>query len=278
MAENKEPQFNNDESQPETQELTPSPTETKIENQEQVKIVSVNELIPNIKPKNEKEIEYRSTNHFDNAFMPEFMNKLKGLTQNRETLKILIERLKGQILVDLGPADTGGGYLLATSLGCKGYIGVEKFWHRQLLENLESFTQEKIDEQLDELDYFKDYEFSSKTFGASIKPEGRLIPVATVNDDMLLFLKRLPDNSVSILTSGIDSTIIPNESYMRELADEIQRVLNKDGTYMTCVSDVPVRGLERIENTISVKKADSDHIKSAFTIGLGSRSTLLVKK
>ena len=49
-------------------------------------------------------------------------------------------------------------------------------------------------------------------------------------EDMLTFLKRLPDNSCSFLCSGME--ILDNDEYKDEVNKEIKRALNPDGAYI----------------------------------------------
>ena len=60
---------------------------------------------------------------------------------------------------------------------------------------------------------------------------------------MLSFLKRLPDNSVSIIMSGINRSLIMNEEYRRQIFLEIERVLNKDGGFL-CKDSEPPKDLQ----------------------------------
>lgn len=244
-----------------------NPENREPEDDKKVEIVLIEQLIPGIKDSPTEEIDY-GTNRFGDSFMPEFLKALRALTSSRERLEILTKRFRDQVIVDLGPGDYGEGYFLAASLGAKGYVGVEKFRQNMLEKNLKSVTKESNNRYAESLHYFEARE-------GNIKPESDLIPASIVGEDMLSFLKRLPDNSVSILTSGIDSNIIPNEKYRREVASEIQRVLNKNGVYMTCASDIPVKGLESMGNALESEQIN-DRQKSLFN--LSGRSQLLIKK
>lgn len=57
------------------------------------------------------------------------------------------------------------------------------------------------------------------------------IPVAIVPEDALHFLKRLPENSVmAFFSSG--NEVIGDDDYRREMIKELQRVLHQDGTFI----------------------------------------------
>lgn len=53
--------------------------------------------------------------------------------------------------------------------------------------------------------------------------------IFAVGDDMLHFLLRVKDNSVSIVMNGIDIIILPDEKYQKALVDEIIRVTKEGG-------------------------------------------------
>ena len=61
------------------------------------------------------------------------------------------------------------------------------------------------------------------------------IPSAVVPEDMLSFLKRLPDDSVSVMCSGIDECIL-KPAYANEVRKETLRVLSPDGGLLNFAS------------------------------------------
>jgi len=117
------------------------------------------------------------------------------------------EEIRGQVLVDLGAANFKAGYLFALKHGAKAYIGIEPFVYMGLYLAL-----------------------------ARLDINGDKIPASIANDDMLTFLKRLPDNSVSILTSGIDNIVIKNEDYISQTSEEIFRTLSPNGAHINLAS------------------------------------------
>ena len=120
----------------------------------------------------------------------------------------LLSGLKGQIVVDIGAGESLAGYIIANRAEAKGYIGVDAFNAQNLSVKLNYF-----------LDPNGNYRNKATTKGVAIE------------EDMLSFLKRLPDRSVSVFCSGIDYTILGVE-YESEVSAEIQRVLSDDGVYV----------------------------------------------
>ena len=49
---------------------------------------------------------------------------------------------------------------------------------------------------------------------------------------MLTFLRRLPDNSVSIISSGLDEHVLPNATYRYAVEQEMARVLDPQGLFV----------------------------------------------
>ena len=43
----------------------------------------------------------------------------------------------------------------------------------------------------------------------------------------------MPDNSVSVLNSGVDRIVVPNKAYRKNVAQEIMRVMSPDGGYIS---------------------------------------------
>lgn len=116
---------------------------------------------------------------------------------------------KGRVVVDLGAGDAGG-YYLARECHAKGYISVDKFRHP-----------------------FVDYRIQESLFHGGSKAQN--IPFAVVMEDMLEFLRRLPAESVSILTSAV--TVGIRREYAHQVEDEIVRVLDPQGAYITHFSE-----------------------------------------
>ena len=217
---------------------------------EKVRIVPVEELIPDINKKGTQRIEsvdYEtdnfSTNYVDNFFE----QHINLVLDDPELLGVLKEKTKGQILIDLGSSDATTGYTVSVLLGFKGYIGVDKFLGKSLKHRLGNVTMESIKERylnmigLDCFDAIKDKSLidALKSRSAEVLSETQLIPASTVEEDMLTFLQRLPDDSVCVLTSGLN---VINYNYSKEVAKELQRVISPAGMWMTFSSGMLSHG------------------------------------
>lgn len=115
---------------------------------------------------------------------------------------------RDQILVDLGAGNTSNGFKLATIFNAKGYIGVETS--------------------------------HSKELAKAIEAESPTIPYEVVNEDMVHFLRRLPHESVSVLASGIDYSIIQEGGRMREIGTRIEEVLHMQGCFVNSFTQIEV--------------------------------------
>lgn len=225
-----------------------------------VKIIPVEQLIPEIKPTQIEKldgIDYQ-TNQFGDSFIYEFFkgsidNILEDYIRNPENLtsdfSILKERMRGQIILDLGSNESILGYELASLLGASAYIGVDINANAVRMGNdLQEFTSTSIKTGIKNLLKFEDYSHYSESENQKRKAGKEkvindtlgteIIPASIVRDDLLSFLKRLPNNSVSIFTFGIDNNVIPDERYRQEVGQEIQRVLNQKGGYLTYTSNI----------------------------------------
>ena len=130
-----------------------------------------------------------------------------------EETNFVLSRLKNwenQIIVDLGAGSSKHGLMLADVFKAKAYIGVEPFFYNQLERNL-GFMNTKI-------------------------------PCAVEREHMRSFLRRLPDDSVSVFVSGIDDAIVDNDDYLTEVASEITRVLHPKGLFLSHGSNVCAEG------------------------------------
>ena len=164
--------------------------------------------------------------------------------EDREkVVNLFKERLRDSILVDLGGRNLDK---LAEAMECKGYIGVDKYnWYKdQPLDPTENLSKNS------------DYK---NTQNISVKA------------DMLDFLSRLPDNSVSISISGIDNAIARLPEYHNALVKEIARVCKRGGI----IFGVESTSLDKINKAIQQRKPEivdnsaSDPIESlVFTHGL----------
>ena len=115
------------------------------------------------------------------------------------------------------------GYVLAQLLGAKAYIGVDKFFDPLF----EYFSIQGIKERY------------------HISPSD--IPFAAVKEDALDFLKRIPDNSASILTCALTGQIGIGRKYATVVEKEIARVLDPNGAYISMFSDFDPKELLSLE-------------------------------
>ena len=134
--------------------------------------------------------------------------------ENQRMEEKLRRGFSDQVVVDLGSGENIMGLRTASLLGARGYIAVEKYWPDKLLENIKSIGS----------DPGKD-------------PNMRTIPVAIAPEDMLTFLRRLPDESVSVMAVGIDEYILDSNqpgvsSYIQAVNDEINRVVSRTGVFI----------------------------------------------
>jgi hypothetical protein len=168
------------------------------------------------------------------------------IEKNRsERLKKLRKYFNEIPMVDLGAGITRYSYLLARYLGAKGYIAVEPHKHSMLepvLVNLEDPSPE------DELRCFDDIE------------EAKKIPFAVAAEDMLTFLKRLPDHSVGILSSGTDSYVMYGgvrsdedrqrvDEYIQSVIKEIARVLHPQSVLLSTNSIIGTESGKLLEKS-----------------------------
>ncbi len=100
---------------------------------------------------------------------------------------------QNQVVVDLGAGRTSHGYKLAVAAGAKGYVGVEPI-HAEILSSDLRGEQE--------------------------------IPWCVIPQDMYHFLRRVPKDSVSIISTGVE--YLP-EGYDEFSEREIERVLHPEG-------------------------------------------------
>ena len=124
-----------------------------------------------------------------------------------------LQKLKGQILVDLGAGKINYGYDFAKEAGARSYVAVEPFNYETLLHY--------------------------------IKYEKKGLPSSCSPVDMLTFIQTLPKGSVSFLCSGIDGAIISGKKYYREVENQIQRALHRNGVFVSNRRMIKPRGLIR---------------------------------
>jgi hypothetical protein len=134
------------------------------------------------------------------------------------------QRFSNQIVVELGAGCFSYGYLLATMLGASSYIGVEPYYADLLAVNIESTTVSVLNP----------------------------IPYSIISEDMLKLLRRLPNETVSVMAFGIEKCIISNERYRKNVESEIERVLHPLGCFVTSTSDLILK--EHPYNSFFIKR------------------------
>lgn len=134
-------------------------------------------------------------------------------------------RFRDQVIVDLGCGRSIDGYSLACGVEANAYVGVEPF-HTAAL-----FVAFSVGQQPHEV--FEQVPLS-----------GYMVPASVVCDHALAFLRRVPDDSVSIIASGLDRMIL-DDDYGLELEKEIVRTLHPEGMALCCKSMLKPPGLVR---------------------------------
>jgi hypothetical protein len=130
----------------------------------------------------------------------------------------------GRPLVDLAAGNSANGYRLAQYLKSSGYVAAEPFNYSFLHQDLERFEEEGADSE---------------------------IPAAIAPEDMLTLLRRLPDKSVSLFSSGVDDAILPDPEYRKQVEEEIKRVLADDGGYMVFYTNLHPSGLKEWKGSVT---------------------------
>jgi hypothetical protein len=191
-------------------------TAEESETKPKLKMVPVQDLIPNINLQDfgkEQKIDTgqfkTASNDYSNIFYGFFIEPIEHPPRpngaiEKETLEKaekILHRLKGQIVVDLGASDWPWIYKTANMFEARAYIGVD-------ITPFGRYFKSKVEREVSDI----------------------RIPASYVQEDMLTFLKRLPDNSVSIFACGIDCYILnDNLDYIENLEKEIARVLSFNG-------------------------------------------------
>ena len=132
-----------------------------------------------------------------------------------ERAKKAFDSFDDQIIIDLGAGRTAWPYrILAMPRSPKAYIGVDASE-----QNADALWHDIGSEQV---------EFANGNRTASESAP----PAAVVAEDILTFLRRLPDNSVSIFMGGVDRLLIHDQGYWDSMSKEIERVLSSEGGYI----------------------------------------------
>jgi len=144
-----------------------------------------------------------------------------------ESLEQVQRGFRGRVVLDIGPGSGSlhSGYEATQLLGGSAYIGVEPYYYKNLSTAVEAYMQRE--------------------------PEKFEVPFVITSEDALVFLRRLKDNSASVMTSATDSFILRNKKYNEELEREIARVVGDDGAFVAFDSVLTGRGL--ISNQFELK-------------------------
>jgi hypothetical protein len=166
------------------------------------------------------------------------IGELRSDIEKENPLTAIFKHFQGQIVIDLGAGESCYVHNLCSVINANAYIGVEKFFADTLKNSISKSTTESIER-----------EFSRKP--DEVKP----IPAAIEKEDMLSFLRRLPDNSVSIFASGLDTNVIPDRDYRKQVRNELQRVLHPNGALIT--NEAPA--MEFMWDNINLERPSEKH-------------------
>jgi hypothetical protein len=198
--------MNGSEQQPPSEQIPPVETGTNFR-------VPVEVLIPEIKP---IDSNYRfDTKSSRNAKAGGADVLLREMISYPRLAEFCKENLQGQVLVDLG-AYTTDGYLVACACRARGYVAAEPFNFQTLEESFGNLREIEL-----------------PVGSVSEWKNNKNIPYTLVNSDAVGFLRRLPPWSVSVMMTNIDSIVIPDSGYQEWLRGQIQRVLHKDGAFIS---------------------------------------------
>lgn len=144
----------------------------------------------------------------------------------------LFDRIKGQIVVDLGAGPYPTMYLLCCAAQAKAYVGIEKYHSALLRINIQHCGQ-----------FRKDVEYYVHTTipeGHSVHPLN-YVPAVLISDDAKNALQRMPNNSVTITACGLDGGIL-SPGYARQLELVISRKMHPQGAFVGYCSRLFVEG------------------------------------
>ena len=82
--------------------------------------------------------------------------------------------------------------------------------------------------------------FTCQGFSCYVGQKHKLPKIAVVQDDMLLFASRLPDESVNFIMNGLDIFVIGETKYRERLNFELERATEKGGLIIGNQSDFPL--------------------------------------
>lgn len=151
-----------------------------------------------------------------------------------------------QVLVDLGCGRQLDGYMVAKLAGARAYVAVDPYNLNEFYQKLTNDEEKNGNEELNER-VLKTRKFiQNKGYNKNIVERviqnidshlnGKHLPVALVAEDMVSALRRLPKDSVSVMTAGLDKCIIWEDEYAELAEKEIDRVLHPSGAYLAICS------------------------------------------
>ena len=154
-----------------------------------------------------------------------------------------------QIIVDLGSGLLLDNYFLARIFNAKSYIAVDKYNAKTLFDNFKNQNEyeqkeglknviSKLVKRLEKLRDDNNATRLGRNLEKFLKGTLQNIPATIIAEDMLDLLKRLPNDSVSILTGRIDKCMIPEteDDYAHEIESQIARVLHQKGAHISFYS------------------------------------------
>ncbi len=119
----------------------------------------------------------------------------------------VVERFKGQILIDIGAGELSEAYKFAKQLGASVYIAIEPYYASRLIKNIEE-TQ---------------------------KETGINLPFVVIESDALSFLRNLQNNSANMMIVATDHHMFPDLNYNGMVNQEISRII--EGTHASIEFD-----------------------------------------
>ena len=158
-------------------------------------------------------------------------------SENKELFEYLKNKLEGRTLIDLGSnIDFLKRKKEIKDLGVKDYIAVDRF------RNFEGVAERNKD--------FVDD-----------------VNLQLINNDMLKYVARLPDNSANFTMSGTGFEIIRSSKYWGYLSEELHRVMYKDGIIFGADSYISDKDFE--DKFKAIVSSESRLNDSKFDLGLG---------
>ncbi len=242
-------------------------SEINEESKEKFTGLSPDHLIPGIKMEGLKKDEYgsyvgniipESGNSYDTSFSNVPLKYFKDLSKDperytdsqKEYLKEGKKLFSGVTVVDLGCGNSANSYELACILGAKGYIGIDSY-------NADVGCLDFIANDPSNTDHIHEDALVDGKWKRDWKP----IPYSIIKEDIVSFLKRVPDESVGIFCFGLDNWIIGevSDEYFEKCGSEISRVIKEGSGEFTEINTIlRGNGLKDIR--------DKDFYKENFSI------------